>query len=350
VRKGCAFPKDCLENYSRLRLDSEAQPPYFKNDGGKAKPYRTVLRQSRENMTSFLQIKPEVESALKDQKPVVALESTVIAHGLPRPQNLKTAQRLEKIVREKGATPATIALIGGELRVGLDEDQIKTLANNDDIKKISTRDLAIAVTRGWNGATTVASTMWIAHRAGIKVFATGGIGGVHRGPLADVSADLPELARTPMIVVCSGAKIVLDLPATREWLETHSVTIVGYGCDEMPAFYSRQSGLPIDVRCDSPAEVAQLFQTQRELGLQSALVVTIPIPAEDEVESSLLQKSLDRSLAEAQEKKINGRDLTPFLLASMSESSKGATLRANIALLENNARVAAEIGSALSNS
>ena len=298
----------------------------------------------------FIQVSSKVSAALAANQPVVALESTVIAHGLPRPQNLETARRLETIVKEENATPATIALLSGKLCVGLSKDQIEILANHDDIKKVSTRDLAIAVTDQWHGATTVASTMWIAHRAGIKVFATGGIGGVHRGPLPDVSADLPELARTPMIVVCSGAKIVLDLPATREWLETHSVTVVGYGCDEMPAFYTRKSGLPIDIRCDAPAEVARLFQTQRELGLQSALLVTVPVPGKDEVEHSILQKSLDESLAEAEKKKISGRELTPFLLARMSETSHGATLRANIALLENNARVAAEIAVALSTS
>jgi pseudouridylate synthase len=295
----------------------------------------------------LLNTSQEVSAALSARRPVVALESTVIAHGLPRPQNLETAQCLEKIVREQGATPATIALIEGSLCVGLSEDRLELLASHDDIKKVSTRDLAIALARRWNGATTVASTMWIAHRAGIKVFSTGGIGGVHRGALPDVSADLPELARTPMVVVCSGAKIVLDLPATREWLETHSTTVVGYGCDEMPAFYSRHSGLPVDVRCDSPAEVARLFKAQRELGLQSALLVTVPVPEKDEVEGSLLRKVLDQSLAEAEEKKIAGRELTPFLLARMSESSHGATLRANIALLEKNARIAAEIACAV---
>jgi pseudouridine-5'-phosphate glycosidase len=296
----------------------------------------------------FINIHSTVQSALAAHRPVVALESTVIAHGLPRPQNFETAQRLEEIVRQADATPATIALIDGGPCAGLSEDQIKILANHDDIKKVSTRDLAIAVARKWNGATTVASTMWIAHRAGIRVFATGGIGGVHRGPLPDVSADLPELGRTPMVVVCSGAKIVLDLPATREWLETHSVTVAGYGCDEMPAFYSRQSGLPIDVRCDTPVEVADIFKAQRELGLESALLVTVPVPAIDEVESALLQRVLDESLVQAEKKNITGRDLTPFLLASMSEGSAGATLRANIALLENNARVAAQIAIALS--
>jgi pseudouridylate synthase len=299
-------------------------------------------------LMNLINVTSEVETGLANHKPVVALESTVIAHGLPRPQNFETAQRLEEIVRASGVTPATIALLDGEPCAGLSQDQIKILANDDDIKKVSTRDLAIAVARKWKGATTVASTMWIAHRAGISVFATGGIGGVHRGSLPDVSADLPELARTPMVVVCSGAKIVLDLPATREWLETHSVTVVGYGCDEMPAFYSRQSGLPIDVRCDMPGEVAEIFNAQRKLGLQSALLVTVPVPAANEVESSLLQRVLDASLAQAEKKKITGRELTPFLLASMSEGSRGATLRANISLLENNARVAAQIAIALS--
>jgi pseudouridylate synthase len=294
-----------------------------------------------------IQASSEVSAAIAANKPVVALESTVIAHGLPQPQNLETAQRLEEIVRSAGATAATIALIDGSLCVGLDPNQIKLLASGENIKKISTRDLAIATAGGWNGATTVASTMWIAHRAGIKVFATGGIGGVHRGSLPDVSADLPELARTPMVVVCSGAKIVLDLPATREWLETHSIPVVGYGCDEMPAFYSRSSGLPIDVRCDSAEEVAKIFRTHVELGLQTAVLVTVPVPVEAEVESSLLQKVLADSLAAAERESITGRDLTPFLLARMSEHSRGATLRANIALLENNARVAAQIAGAL---
>jgi len=299
------------------------------------------------SIEKFIHTGPELSAALAAHRPIVALESTVIAHGLPKPQNLETAQRLERIVRENGATPATVALIEGSLCVGLDPDQIKLLAEAADIKKISTRDLSIATASGWNGATTVASTMWIAHRAGIKVFATGGIGGVHRGSLPDVSADLPELARTPMIVVCSGAKIVLDLPATREWLETNSIPVVGYGCEELPGFYSRSSGLPVDVRCDSPEEVAKIFRTHVELGLQTAVLVTVPVPPEAEVENSLLQKVLENSIAAAERESITGRDLTPFLLARMSEHSQGATLSANIALLENNARVAAQIAGAL---
>jgi pseudouridine-5'-phosphate glycosidase len=295
--------------------------------------------------SKFLKTNREVATALSDHRPIVALESTVIAHGLPHPQNLETALRLEQIVREGGATPATIAVLNGKLHVGLDSQQLEYLATSRDIKKLSTRDLAVAVAHEWDGATTVASTMWIAQRAGIRVFATGGIGGVHRGSLPDVSADLPELMRTPMIVVCSGAKIVLDLPATREWLETWGVTVVGYGCDEMPAFYSRQSGLPVDVRCDSPKQVIRLFKTQRELGVAGALLVTVPVPAADEIPADELRRILDQSLLDAEESHIAGRDLTPFLLARMAELSEGTTLRANIALLENNARVAAQIAS-----
>src|SRR5678816_1349368 len=240
-------------------------------------------------MRQLLNIAPDVDDAIRNQRPVVALESTVIAHGLPRPQNLQTANRLQEVVRETGATPATIAIIDGKLTAGLNGDQINALANSSGIRKISTRDIAVAVAQGWNGATTVASTTWIAHRAGIKVFATGGIGGVHRGSLPDVSADLPELARTPIIVVCSGAKIVLDLPATREWLETHAVTVVGYQCDELPAFYSRKSGLPIDARVDSPEEVAKIYRAQRDLEIASALLVVVPVPREFEVPAEELQ-------------------------------------------------------------
>src|SRR2546421_2729866 len=248
-------------------------------------------------------INPDITTALAADDPFVALESTVIAHGLPRPQNIETAERLEQIVRAEGVAPATIAVLDGMLCVGLDRPQLDQIGTRQDIKKLSVRDLAIAVARKWNGATTVASTMWIAHRAGIHVFATGGIGGVHRGSLPDVSADLTELARTPMIVVCSGAKIVLDLPATREWLETNSITVVGYGCDEMPAFYSQSSGLPIDVRCDTPEEVAHLFATQRHLDVRSALLVTVPVPSEAEVEQSFLNKVLEDSLRQAEREK-----------------------------------------------
>jgi len=298
-------------------------------------------------MLSLLNIAPDVANAMRAQRPVVALESTVIAHGLPRPQNLQTANRLQEVVRETGATPATIAIIDGKLSVGLNDDQINVLANNSDIRKISTRDISIAAAQGLNGATTVASTTWIAHRAGIKVFATGGIGGVHRGALPDISADLPELARTPIIVVCSGAKIVLDLPATREWLETHAVTVVGYQCDELPAFYSRKSGLPIDARVDSPEDVARIYRAHRDLGLESALLVVVPVPAAFEVPAEELQIVLTTALEDAEWKGIAGPALTPFLLSQMAERSGGSTLRANVALLENNARVAAEIAGAV---
>jgi pseudouridine-5'-phosphate glycosidase len=289
----------------------------------------------------------EVATALAANEPVVALESTVIAHGLPRPQNLETAFRLEEIVKAAGAIPATIGILDGKLCVGLNEDQIRFIAGDSAIKKISIRDLPIAIAKGWNGATTVASTSWIAYRAGIKVFATGGIGGVHRGSRdvlgADVSSDLPALASTPIVVVCSGAKIVLDLVGTREWLETYGITVVGYQCDEMPGFYSRGSGLPVDVRADSPQEVVQLFIAQQSLGIKSALLVTVPVPDEYEIPAAKLSAVLDAALKHAEHENVVGRELTPFLLSHMAQASQGATLTTNIALLENNARLAAEI-------
>ncbi len=290
----------------------------------------------------------EVESALNDGQPVVALESTVIAHGLPRPVNLEIARRLEGIIREEGATPATIAILDGKFCVGLNESQLEHIANNSGVHKISRRDLPIAVARGWDGATTVASTVWIAERAGIKVFATGGIGGVHRGPLPDVSADLPELARTQLVVVCAGAKIVLDLPATREWFETYGITVVGYGCDELPAFYTRTSGLPVDVRVDTPEEAGAIARAQFEIQKDGALLVCVPVPVEDQVPAYIIEQALSVALKEAEREGVGGRELTPFLLARMSELSGGATLRANIALLENNVRIAAQIARAVS--
>jgi len=291
----------------------------------------------------LLKISPEVGAALAVRKPIVALESTVIAHGLPRPQNLITARELETIVREAGALPATIAVLEGKLSVGLTAEELNRIGECDGIEKISIRDLPFAIARKVDGATTVASTIWIAHRAGLRVFATGGIGGVHRGALPDISADLPQLAQTPMVVVCSGAKIVLDLQATREWLETNGVTVVGYQCEEMPAFYSRRSGLPVDAAAASVEDVIQLYDAQRALGLSSALVVTVPVPTEFEVESTRLQRTLDEALAEAERRAIVGRNLTPFLLSQMAEKSGGATLRANIEILKSNARLAAEI-------
>jgi len=294
-----------------------------------------------------LQISGEVKAALSEGRAVVALESTVIAHGLPRPQNLETALRVERIVRDCNAVPATIAVLEGILHVGLNEGQLQYIAREQDVHKLSRRDLPVAVANHWDGATTVATTAWAAERAGLKVFATGGIGGVHRGELPDVSADLPELARSNLVVVCSGAKIVLDLPATREWLETHGITVVGYGTDELPAFYSRRSGLPIDARADSPDDVALIAASRDSLKLEGATLVTVPVPENAEIPSDRLQEILNASLAEAAELKVGGRELTPFLLSRMAETSGGATLRANIALLENNARIAAEIALAI---
>jgi len=299
------------------------------------------------NKKNLVSAGPRVSVAALEAGPIVALESTVIAHGLPRPQNLETAQRLEQIVREAGATPATIAILDGQLRAGLTSEEIQFIASSDAIRKVSIRDLPIAVAQKWNGATTVASTSWIAERAGIKVFATGGIGGVHRGSLPDVSGDLPALATTPIIVVCSGAKIVLDLPATREWLETYGITVVGYGCDELPAFYSRRSGLPIDARVDSPDEAARIFRAQQSLGIERALLVTVPVPEAFEIPAADLERTLNAALHEAEEQQVGGRELTPFLLSRMAQMSAGATLRTNIALLENNARVAAQIAHSL---
>jgi pseudouridine-5'-phosphate glycosidase len=231
--------------------------------------------------------------------------------------------------------------------VGLNDAQLERLAYGEGVRKVSRRDLSVVVAGRLDGATTVAGTLWVASRAGLKVFATGGIGGVHRGPLPDVSADLPELARTPLAVVCSGAKSVLDLPATREWLETHGVCLVGYGCDEMPAFYTRRSGLAVDARADSPGEVAALARARDALGLEAALVVCVPVPADSETDARLMEESLAEALSEAEHGGVGGRELTPFLLAHMARRSGGSTLRANVALLEENARVAAEIAVAL---
>jgi len=294
-----------------------------------------------------LNFNDEVSGAVHFERPIVALESTVIAHGLPFPQNLETARRLEEIVRENGAVPATIGIFGGEIYAGLTLDQLKLLSESDDINKISLRDLPIAVAKKLNGATTVATTTFIARAAGIKVFATGGIGGVHRGNGGDVSADLPELARTPIIVVCSGAKIVLDLPATREWLETNGVTVLGWQCDEVPAFYSRSSGLKVDQRVEDASEVASIATARNDLGLMGAIIVTVPVPAKAEIPSADIEKILVDSLKAANDQGIKGSAVTPFLLSRMSERSNGKTLAANIALLENNARIAAEIAGSL---
>lgn len=290
----------------------------------------------------------EVTDALREGRPIVALESTVIAHGLPYPHNLETALKLESIVREHEAVPATIAVFDGEFCVGLDKDQIERLATEKNIRKISRRDLPIAAAKKLLCATTVATTAFIAHRAGIKVFATGGIGGVHRGDGSDVSADLPELAQTPITVVCSGAKIVLDIERTREWLETNGITVLGWQCDEVPAFYSWSSGLAVDERVETAQDVAEVANARDELEMKNTILVTVPVPEQFEIDRGELETILAGALKLAATNNITGKEITPFLLSQMSERSGGRTLAANIALLENNARVGAEIACAMS--
>jgi pseudouridine-5'-phosphate glycosidase len=277
----------------------------------------------------------------------VALESTVISHGLPYPQNVALAREMEEIVRAHGAEARTVGVIAGELLAGLNDEQLERLATSQNVRKVSRRDLPIVVARKLDGGTTVTTTMWIAHRFGIQVFATGGIGGVHRGDGTDVSADLQELARTPVIVVCAGAKAILDLPATLEYLETFGVTVVGYGTDDFPAFYSRSSGLPVDVRCDTAAEVAAIWRAKQDLGLAGGLLVTVPVPAEDEIPAEEIEPVIEQAVAEANERGLRSAQVTPFLLARIAELSGERSLQANLALLKNNARVAAEIAVAL---
>ena len=289
----------------------------------------------------------EVSEALSSGRPVVALESTVIAHGLPYPENLETALAMENAIRSGGAVPATIAVFGGEFYAGIDRSQIERLATAKDIRKISRRDLPIAAARKLDCATTVATTALIASWAGIKVFATGGIGGVHRGFAADVSADLIELVRSPVTVVCSGPKIVLDLERTREWLETFGTTVLGWQCDDMPAFYSRSSGLPVDQRVESAGEVAAIAAARDAYNLTNAILVTVPVPTENEIDRTHLETILAGALDKAAARGIAGKGTTPFLLAEMAAQSRGETLAANIALLKNNARVAAEIAVAI---
>jgi pseudouridine-5'-phosphate glycosidase len=296
---------------------------------------------------SILGINSEVQNALDANLPLVALESALISHGLPYPQNLETAQALERAVRENGAVPATIAVIEGKIRVGLTEGELARLATQKGVRKVSRRDLPIAVARREDGATTVAATMYVAALAGIEVLATGGIGGVHRGQPFDISADLPELAQTRVAVVCSGAKSILDLPLTLEWLETHGVPILGYETDEFPAFFSRESGLPVDARVDTPDEAARIIRTKWDLGLGGGVLVTVPVPEEAELPQELAEKAIERALAAAEEQGITGKALTPFLLSQVARITGGKSLVANIALLKNNAAVAARIARAL---
>jgi len=291
----------------------------------------------------WLDLHAEVEEAVRTGRPVVALESTLIAHGLPFPTNLETAHRLEAVIRAEGATPATIAILGGRLKVGLNDAGLEYLARSEDVRKVSRRDLPIVVAQRGDGATTVAATMWIAARAGIEVFATGGIGGVHRGQPFDVSADLPELARTPVAVVCAGAKSILDLPLTLEWLETWGVPVIGYGTDEFPAFYTRASGLPVDVRADNPQAAAELIRTRWDLGLNGGVLIVAPVPAEAELPADVMETAIAQALTAAETQGIRGKALTPFLLAHIAAATRGDSLRANVALLENNAAIAARI-------
>ncbi len=283
--------------------------------------------------------------------PSVALESTVISHGLPYPQNLQLARRMEEIVRAGGAEPRTVAILGGELCAGITPAQLEHLATSHDVRKVSRRDLPIVVARKLDGATTVAITMWVAQRFGIQVFATGGIGGVHRGAGGavsnDISADLQELAETPVIVVCAGAKAILDLPATLEYLETHGVTVVGWQTDAFPAFYSRSSGLAVDVRCDSAAEVAALWRAKRALGLPGGLLVAAPIPTADEIPAAEIEPTILQAIDEAAARGLRSAQVTPFLLGRLAELTGERSLRANLALLENNAHIAAQIAVAV---
>lgn len=288
--------------------------------------------------------------------PTVALESTVISHGLPYPRNVQLAQEMEAIIRARGAHPRTVGVIAGELIAGLSAAQIEHLATAQPVRKVSRRDLPIVAARGEDGATTVATTMWIAARAGIEVFATGGIGGIHRhagtgqpgaGVSSDVSADLQELAQTPVVVVCAGAKAILDLPATLEYLETHGVTVIGYESDDFPAFYSRSSGLPVDARCDAPGEVAAIWRAKRKLGLPGGLLVTVPVPGQEEIPADEIEPVIEQAVGEAEARGLRSAEVTPFLLSRIAELTGERSLNANLALLKNNAAVAAAIAVAL---
>lgn len=299
----------------------------------------------------YLDVAPEVKKALEAGKPVVALESTIISHGMPYPQNVETALRVEQIIRENGAVPATIAIIGGRLKAGLSESEIDYLGKTGSgVTKASRRDLPVLVAKGMDGATTVTTTMMIAHMAGIKVFATGGIGGVHRGAetTMDISADLEELAQTPVMVICAGAKSILDLGLTLEYLETKGVPVIGYGTEELPAFYTRKSGFGVDYRLDTPAELAKAFHAQRAMGLKGGMLVTNPIPEEYSMDADVINRAIDAAVAEANELGIHGKATTPFLLAKIKDITGGDSLASNIQLVYNNAKLAAEVAVELS--
>lgn len=292
-------------------------------------------------------LSPAVQKALEAKTPLVALETAVVTHGLPYPVNVQLAHALEQEVQEQGATPATIGVLRGAVYVGLSAEALESLAQESAVRKISARDFGIALARGESGGTTVAGTLVVARQVGIRVFATGGIGGVHRHAPFDVSADLFELGRSPLVVVCAGAKAILDLPATREVLETHGVPVVGYQTDEFPAFYSRESGLPVDVRADSPEEVAKIAQTHWQMGNSSAVLVVVPPPVEAALPREQVERWIEQAVQEANQRGIHGAGVTPFLLARMAELSGGTSLQANLALLRQNARVGAQIAGAL---
>jgi pseudouridine-5'-phosphate glycosidase len=289
---------------------------------------------------------PEVRAALEDRRPVVALESTIIAHGMPYPQNVETALAVERAVRDAGAVPATCAIIGGRLKAGLSAADIELLGREGArVPKVSRRDLPFIVSRGLHGATTVASTMIVAHMAGIRIFATGGIGGVHRGATVtmDISADLEELARTPVAVVSAGAKSILDLGLTLEYLETRGVPVIGYGTDEFPAFYTRKSGLPVDYRLDTAADIAGLLKAKWDMGLNSGVVIANPVPEQHQLDPQVMQNAIDSALEAAERQGVRGKAITPFLLAAIERLTKGKSLQANIELVLNNARLAAAV-------
>lgn len=296
----------------------------------------------------YYRLSKEVIQALELNAPLVALESTVITHGLPFPENLELARDMEAEVRECGAIPATIAILDGLVQVGLSREQQERLAEEPNLRKVSPRDLARLILLRESGGTTVAGTIYLAEKTGIKVFATGGIGGVHRQPGMDISADLPQLATTPLIVVCAGAKAILDLYSTLEYLETSSVPVVGYRTDEFPAFYSRSSGFPVGVRIESPEEVVKFAKAHWEMELSSAVLVTVPPPLGVALPNDEVERAINLALDEAIIADIHGQAVTPFLLSRISELTGGASLRANLGLLRNNARVAAEIASHLS--
>jgi len=289
---------------------------------------------------------PDVTRATKAHLPLVALESTVLTHGLPRPQNIQLARDMERAVHEGGATPATIAFLDGQLHIGLNDQELERLANAKDPYKVGPRDFARVITDEANGGTTVAGTMLACKQANIKVFATGGIGGVHRESGFDISADLQALANIPMIVVCAGAKAILDLPATLEYLETMSIPVIGYGTDEFPAFYSRESGLDVSTKLDNPQDIVEFARAHWNAGLQSAVLVANPVPLVDSISQSEMEPIIEKASKEAKEKKIHGQALTPFLLQRISELTKGKSMRANLSLLLNNARLAAQIARA----